>query len=61
MGLEPEAELKAGAFAGMVSNKNARALRPGEAQLQVNVTAVRHGELTVRRGLRELQFDSDDQ
>jgi hypothetical protein len=60
VGIKPESEVRVDMFGGMVSNKNPRDLKPGQAAIQINVTAVRHGELQVRRGLRELQFDVED-
>jgi hypothetical protein len=59
MGIKAEAEILQSTFTGMVSNVNPKDLRPGQAALQINVTAIRHGELSVRRGLRELTFDTD--
>ncbi len=47
-------------FSGLVSNVNPRAVKPGGAVEQRNVTVTRLGELAVRRGLRELVFDADD-
>lgn len=60
MGIKPDAEVQESTFTGMVSNLNKRDLRAGQSSLQINVTAIRHGELAVRRGLRELTFDTDD-
>lgn len=48
-------------FRGMVSYSDPRDDREGAAQLQVNAACLRAGELTVRRGLRPLTFDVDDQ
>lgn len=61
MGIKADSQVLESSFVGMVSNLNKRDLRPGQSSLQVNVTAVRHGEMTVRRGLRELTFDPEDQ
>ncbi len=59
MGIKPDSQVQESTFTGMVSNINPRDLRPGQAALQINVTAVKHGELAVRRGLRELIFDEE--
>lgn len=59
MGQKADVEFKMSSFLGMVSNVNRTDLRPGQSFLQINVTAVRHGQLEVRLGLRELTFDAD--
>ncbi len=61
MGMKPDSEVKQTTFVGMTSNLNPRDLRPGQAFLQINVTAVRHGVLSVRQGLREVTFDNSFQ
>lgn len=48
------------AFQGMSSNTDPHDLRPGQSAKQVNVAAVKLGELNVRRGLKELVYDSSD-
>ncbi len=60
MGEDPEAKVAIRAFTGMVSNADDHDLQPGESTVQVNVTsALRAGELNLRRGLRELVFDPE--
>lgn len=60
MGLDPESAVQMRQFLGMASNVDPRDLKPGVSQVQINVAVIRPGELVVRRGLRELTFDSDD-
>lgn len=45
-------------FPGVLENIDARDLPAGAAEEQVNACSVLVGELTVRRGLREVTFDS---
>lgn len=52
--------IRVSGFMGLVSNLNPRALKPGQAAEQENVAVVRMGEFAVRRGLKELVFDSDE-
>lgn len=44
-------------FPGLVNNADARDLPPGTAELQVNLLSRIMGELTVRRGVREVTFE----
>lgn len=45
------------AFGGMATSIDARDAEAGQATLQINVTAIRPGELNIRRGLAEVSFD----
>lgn len=47
-------------FPGLVNNIDRRDIPPGAAEVQVNATCVKVGELQVRLGLRELTFDSQE-
>ncbi len=60
MGIKADASLEMRDILGLVSNRDPHDLKPGQAEEQVNVMVLRPGEMMVRRGLRELQFDSDD-
>jgi hypothetical protein len=46
-------------FPGLVSNADAHDIPPGAAQVQVNATGQRPGELAVRPGFRRLRFDEE--
>lgn len=45
-------------FPGLVTNVDPRDLAAGAAEEQVNIACVEPGEITTRRGLREVQFES---
>lgn len=60
MPAKPETDVPLQSFAGMASNLDPRELRPGVAQVQINVAVLRPGELVLRRGLRDLEFDADN-
>jgi hypothetical protein len=47
-------------FKGMATNIDPSDLNPGVSELQVNVNGFSMGKLEVRRGLRELQFEEDE-
>jgi hypothetical protein len=47
-------------FQGMASNFDPSDLNPGVSQVQVNVCGLRKGTLEVRRGLREVTFQDDE-
>lgn len=55
-----EEKAEALVFAGMASTPDPRDLAPGLAKLQLNLTCVRPGALFVRRGLREITYDSEE-
>jgi hypothetical protein len=44
-------------FPGLVTNADPHDLKPGAAQVQVNVASSRPGELRAREGWRRLLFD----
>jgi hypothetical protein len=44
---------------GLITNMSSEDLPEGGAEVQVNVTGVRAGELRTRGGLKELTFDSE--
>jgi hypothetical protein len=46
-------------FPGLIDNVDQRDLPPGGAEVQVNATCIRLGELQIRRGLREVTFEAD--
>ena len=46
-------------FAGMQSSVDPHDVQPGQAVLQINGTAIRPGELNIRKGLLELQFEDE--
>lgn len=48
-------------FQGMASNFDPTDLNPGVSQVQVNVNGFAKGKLEVRRGLRELVFEPEDE
>lgn len=60
MGQKAESTVEIRTFRGMVSNADQHDLQPGQAKVQVNVASTKLGELSIRRGLRELSFDADD-
>lgn len=47
-------------FQGMVTNTDPADLKPGQSRLQINLSGLKRGELALRRGLRPLEFDSED-
>ncbi len=61
MGVKADSAVSMAQFSGMFSNIDPVDLQPGQSEVQVNVMILRPGELTVRRGLRELTFDVDPQ
>lgn len=46
-------------FGGMVSSVDPHDIQAGQATLQLNGTAVRPGELNVRRGLAPVEFEDE--
>lgn len=44
----------------MVSHDDPHDLPPGAAALQINVTCLRPSELTPRRGLQDVAFDTEE-
>ena len=46
-------------FNGMATNVDSEELKPGVAEVQVNVNGLKLGQLEVRRGLREVRFDAN--
>jgi hypothetical protein len=46
-------------FPGMVDNIDPRDLPPGAAEIQLNATSVKMGELQIRLGLRDITFEGD--
>lgn len=60
MGQKAETEVAIERFQGMASNIDPRELNPGVSQIQINVAVLKIGELVLRRGFKELQFDADD-
>ncbi len=46
-------------FEGLVSAMDPDDLSPSNASMQINCHARRFGELTQRRGLREITYDSE--
>ena len=46
-------------FQGMVSTVDPHDVQPGQAVVQINVTAVRPGEMNIRGGMTELQFEEE--
>jgi hypothetical protein len=46
-------------FQGVITNMSSEDLPEGAAEVQVNVTGVRAGELRTRGGLKEITFDSE--
>lgn len=47
-------------FQGMGSNFDPTDLNPGVSEVQINVNGFRRGQLEVRRGLREITFEDDE-
>lgn len=47
-------------FRGMATAPDPTDLQPGLAEIQVNVNGQRPGQLEVRRGLREVEFESEE-
>lgn len=46
-------------FPGLITNSDSSDIPPGAAEIQVNITCVRFGELQVRRGLRQIVFEGE--
>lgn len=47
-------------FPGIMGNSDPRDLPEGAADDQVNACSIVFGELTIRRGIREVTFDNDE-
>ena len=59
MGEKEKSQVVIQSFNGMASVVDPNELKAGVSSEQVNVMVVRFGELQIRPGLRELQYDSD--
>ena len=46
-------------FRGMASNVDPNDFQPGFSEVQINVNGFKRGELQVRRGLREIEFEGE--
>jgi hypothetical protein len=46
-------------FGGMISNADPHDIPPGASVVQVNVNAVKKGELATRKGLKLITFDDE--
>jgi hypothetical protein len=55
----PKASVDIRDWLGLVTNMASEDIPAGAAEVQVNVTGVRAGELRTRGGLRQLTFDSE--
>jgi hypothetical protein len=60
MGFPADVEVKIEDFQGMATNADPTDLPPGLSAEQVNVNGLKRGELSLRRGLRPLTFDAED-
>jgi hypothetical protein len=60
MGIKADTQIEMRDILGLVSNRDPHDLRPGQAEEQVNIMILRPGEMMIRRGLKELVFDTDD-
>lgn len=60
MGQPAEAIVEIRVFTGMNSLVDSHDVKPGQSAKQINVAAVKPGELNLRRGLRELTYDASD-
>jgi len=58
MGEPAKSEVSIKDFRGMGSNYDPKDLPPGLSKIQINVNGYRRGELQVRRGLREVTFET---
>lgn len=58
MAMPPKASVELRDFAGMM-DVDPRDLEPGAAEVQVNACCLVMGELTVRRGYQQVQFEDD--
>lgn len=56
----PRSMLAIKVFEGMASNFDPTDLKPGVSEVQINVNGFAKGKLEVRRGLRELVFQEED-
>jgi hypothetical protein len=56
----PRGEILFRDFRGMASNSDPTDLQPGFSQEQINVDGRVRGTLEVRRGLKEMTFDEED-
>lgn len=54
----PKTNLDMGRFEGLYSNYDPHDVRPGQAQVQVNCTSDKAGQLVTRPGLLELSFET---
>ena len=46
-------------FQGMASNFDPTDIKPGVSEIQVNVNGYHRGQLEIRLGLRELEYDTE--
>jgi len=46
-------------FRGMASNYDPNDIVPGSSQLQININGLQRGQLEIRRGMRQVVFESD--
>jgi hypothetical protein len=54
----PEESVRIRRFEGLVSNRGAFPEKPGEAKVQTNLRCRSPGQLEVRGGMRQLQFEA---
>lgn len=59
MGLAPRTSVELMDFPGLVTDVDPIDFEPGMAQDQVNAVSIVRGELQVRRGYRQVQFEND--
>lgn len=59
MGVPAETNVEIRDFRGMASNYDPNDITPGSSQFQSNVNGLQRGQLEVRRGMREVTFETD--
>jgi hypothetical protein len=47
-------------FEGMATNYDSSDIKPGVSEIQINCNGYKRGEISVRRGLREIEFTDDE-
>ena len=57
MGLPAKQTMELRDFPGLMTNVDPHDLPPGSAQVQINVVSIVAGELQVRQGIKEVQFE----
>jgi len=53
---EPSSAVEIDTFTGLVTNADESSMPPGGTKIQLNATLISAGEVSVRKGMREVTF-----